>query len=59
MKIKASQLTDKTLEEIKEINIRKCKAFYQSFPIATRLWLSMKTGLTIEFIKENWEEITH
>lgn len=58
LKVKIETHTPKSLEEIKQINLRKAKAAFAVFPIATKVWLCMKTGLTMEFIKNNWDEIT-
>jgi hypothetical protein len=57
-KIKFTSITDESLERVKEINIRKCQQLYQSFPIATKVWMALKTKFTMKFIVENWEEIT-
>ena len=44
-------------EQVKQLNIRRAKAKYQSFPIATKTWMALQ-GFSMTFLQENWEEIT-
>lgn len=57
MKVKVKNITPEDLERTKQIQINKCKAALASFPIATRLWLAMKTGISLDFIVKNKKEI--
>lgn len=47
------------LAKIKSDTISRLKKMYQQKPFITPLWLSIHTGLKIEFIKANWPEITN
>jgi len=58
MKIKVIDCDEKSLQRIKEININKAKIVFQLQPFATKLYVAMKTKLDLEFIKNNWPEIT-
>lgn len=51
-------ITEEDIAKIKAYNIRKCQLLYQSFPIATKVWMALKTKISMSFIVDNWEEIT-
>lgn len=57
-KVKVSDVTNEGLERTKQIQINKAKAIYQARPFVTRVYVALKTGIDIEFLKRNWEEIT-
>jgi len=50
--------TEQDAKRMREINLRKARSFYESCPFATKVYVSMKTRLTMKFIDDNWEEIT-
>lgn len=59
MKIKVTEGFSKIdASRIKQIQLNKAKAFFQSCPFATKIYVAMKTRLPITFIQENWREIT-
>lgn len=51
MKKKPAELSHKD-------KILLAKIFFESCPFATKVYMAMKTGLDMEFIKANWKEIT-
>lgn len=51
-------MNGKTLQQIQAIQINKAKEFYKSRPFVTSLYVSMKTGIPIDFIKKHWKQIT-
>jgi len=57
LKVKVSNVTPEDLERTRQIQINKARAVFQSKPFVTRLYIAMKTGLDISFIKKNWEQI--
>lgn len=57
-KIPYGSVTNEDLEKIKQRNLLQCKLLFQSFPIATKVWLAMKAKVPLKFIQDNWEEIT-
>lgn len=57
MKVKVKNITPESLAQIKQTQINKCKAALASFPIATKLWLAIKTGVPLDFIVKNQKEI--
>lgn len=52
-----NKLTAKDLERIKALQIKKAKAFLGHTPFANNVYLALKTGLSIQFIKDNQKEI--
>lgn len=56
--VKGSRISQADLEKIKEVNIRKAKAFYALFPHSTKTYMALKTGLSYKFIETNWMIIT-
>jgi len=39
--------------------VARCKAFFQSAPFATKVYVAMQTGVGLDFIKEHWSEISN
>lgn len=58
MKVKVKEVTAEDLAKTKQIQLNKCKAFFQIAPYATKLYMAMKTKIDLDFISKNWEEIT-
>lgn len=58
MKVKVSDITDADLHKIEKDNIKKCKAVYNSFPVATKTWIALKTGINMSFISKHWKDIS-
>lgn len=57
IKVKVGELSDDTLKAIAEMSLLKCRKAYASFPAATKVWIALKTGVTMTFIVNNWEKI--
>lgn len=51
-------MKSKKREPSKNDLIKFARSVYQSAPFATKLYLAMQTKISIEFIKDNWNEIT-
>lgn len=58
MRVKVSTPTPESLEKVKQIQLNKAKAFFQSCPFATRVYMSMKLGIPVSFLRDNWKEIS-
>lgn len=56
--LKVTPVTEEALQRTKEININKARVMFQSFPIATKVWLAGRLKMPIDFIIDNWKEIT-
>lgn len=57
IKVKVEDVTPQSLERIKQIQISKCKLFFTQCPFTTNLYMSMKTGISLDFIVKNKKEI--
>jgi len=53
-----TELTDKDIEEIKAMNIKKARKFYALHSYTTKRNMSIKTKLPAVFVHDNWDEIT-
>jgi len=50
-------MTKKDLLKLEERSMRIARAFYISQPFTTKVYMAIKTKLTMTFIHKNWEEI--
>ena len=57
-KIKIETLSEDSVEKIKKLNLEKARYYFQLAPFSTKLYLSMKSGVSLGFINEHWDEIT-
>lgn len=58
-RIPVMEINDGDFKKLKDMNIRRCRIVWASFPAATKLYIAIKTSTTVKFVTDNWKEITN
>lgn len=58
MKVKVRDFDETDLKRLIQVRIMKARVCFINAPFATKVYVALKTGLTVEFISKHWAEIS-